>query len=228
MMQGMVLCAENGAWCRLHAQGGALDGMVWMGGEEEDEEQELVQFYEQGRITEDQLGRIRRNSACRGEGGGGGGGEGGGAGWSVREVVERLSPARSKLALMGSLRRRGKREDRSRAVQGLSMESPQEALATTSTSTSREGVEEVEEVPLVTVPPKTRIKSVKGGEGEVGRLVRGEDGGTGRTGRVDEVCSSSSLYSIPRQLVPTQVYFRKSKIIVPPGPRAARCRSPAR
>merc|ERR1719431_1158577 len=44
-------------------QGGALDGMVWMGGEEEDEEQELVQFYEQGRITEDQLGRIRRNSA---------------------------------------------------------------------------------------------------------------------------------------------------------------------
>ena len=184
----------NGAWCKLRAQGGALDGMVWMGGEEEDEEQELVQFYEQGRITEDQLGRIRRNSASRGEG------EAGGAGW----LVDRLSPARSKLAIMGSLRRRGKREEKSRAVQGLSMDGLQDALASTSTRTSREVAEGAEEVPLVAVPPKTRTRLVRGEEAEVGRVMR-EEGRTGRMGRVEEAGSSNSLYSIPRQLVPTQV-----------------------
>jgi hypothetical protein len=92
---------------------GALDGIVYLPTEDQDEDEELVEYFEQGRISERALQNYRKNSVSRGEDDEAVAEEGSSPSgrWPLLvSMVDRFSPTRAtvtaRLGLKGSHRRR--------------------------------------------------------------------------------------------------------------------------
>merc|ERR1719180_243549 len=176
----------------VHTEG-ARDGIVALPGEEGDEEQELVEYYEQGKISGVQLEAYRRNSETReplDEEESQSPSSSSGSRWRMKDVVGRFSPIRPKLGLKGSLKRRRKDEgeetSRGRIREVLSMEALEDSvLNLTHNRSSNRSSCDIEEA-RVSLPPKTRSRQHEG---------------SSILPHPSSVSASSSLYSIPRQLI---------------------------
>merc|ERR1719341_1829314 len=169
----------------VHTEG-VRDGMVALPGEEGDEEQELVEYYEQGKISGVQLENYRRNSETREPFDEENQSPSSSNKWRMKDVVGRFSPIRSKL---GSKRRRKDEgeENRGRIREVLSMEALEDSvLNLTHTRSSNRNSCDVEEA-RVSLPPKTRSRQ--------------HEGSSSSSLHHPSVSASSSLYSIPRQLI---------------------------
>jgi len=164
--------------------------MVALPGEEGDEEQELVEYYEQGKISGVQLENYRRNSETREPFDEEDQSPSSSNKWRMKDVVGRFSPIRSKLSLKGSLKRRRKdegEENGGRIREVLSMEALEDSvLNLTHTRSSNRNSCDVEEA-RVSLPPKIRS--------------RHHEGSSSSSLHPPSVSASSSLYSIPRQLI---------------------------
>lgn len=175
----------------VHTEG-PRDGIVALPGEEGDEEQELVEYYEQGKISEVQLENYRRNSVTREPLDGEDQSPSSASRWRMKDVVSRFSPVRPKLGLKGSLKRRRKGddegEDRGRIREVMSMEALEDdVLNLTHNRSANRSSCDVDDV-RVSLPPK--IRSRRQGEGS-----------SSSSPHPTSVSASSSLYSIPRQLI---------------------------
>merc|ERR1719341_2051285 len=172
----------------VHTEG-VRDGMVALPGEEGDEEQELVEYYEQGKISGVQLENYRRrNSETREPFDEEDQSPSSSSKWRMKDVVGRFSPIRSKL---GSKRRRKDEgeENRGRIREVLSMEALEDSvLNLTHTRSSNRNSCDVEEA-RVSLPPKTRSRQHEGSSSSFLQV------------NPPSVSASSSLYSIPRQLI---------------------------
>jgi len=166
--------------------------MVALPGEEGDEEQELVEYYEQGKISGVQLENYRRNSETREPLDEEDQSPSSSNRWRMKDVVGRFSPIRPKLgSLKGSLKRRrkddGEENPTGRIREVLSMEALEDSvLNLTHTRSSNRSSCDVEEA-RVSLPPKIRSRQ--------------HEVSSSSSPHPPSVSASSSLYSIPRQLI---------------------------